>query len=143
MLRGHAVILEFDFKEKGRALKRGKIDGKAHYRKHLLDTAGQGVRDLAFDGDETLVLTGAPLAGDGSASILRWHGAVDCRQSGVHLGPSVSTALTLPCAAADDNPEDLTAWADATWLVVQDSPHFGRVSDESEDYRANIWRLTG
>lgn len=143
VLRGHAVILEFVFREAKGILKPRRIDGRARYRKHLLDTGGHGVRDLAFDGDDLLVLTGTPLAGDGAAAILRWTGAVGSAASAVHLAPDVAPALALPYAAADDNPEGLTAWEDGAWLIVHDSPHPARLSTETEDYRADLWHLTG
>lgn len=143
VLRGHAVILEFELKAKGGLLTPRRIDGKARYRKHVLETGGHGVRDLAFDGDDLLVLTGTPLAGDGSTAILRWRDAVGATASAVHLAPAVSEALVLPYADADDNPEGLTKWDADTWLVVHDSPHPARLTAETEAYHADIWHLTG
>jgi len=143
VLRGHAVILEFEFKAKGGELRPRRIDGKARFRKHLIDTGGHGVRDLAFDGDDMLILTGTPLAGDGSAAVLRWHDAAACTDTAVHLAPAVTTALALPYADADDNPEGLTRWEGDTWLIVHDSPHPARLDGSAEDYHADVWHLTG
>lgn len=142
VLRGHAVVLEMELKETrpGR-LKPRRIDAGRRYRMHLLDLGGGGVRDLALDGDDLLLLTGTPLAGDGQSRIYRWSDALDVRASGLHRGLAV--ALELPYRNAEGNPEGLARWDDDTWLVVHDSPHPARLGDEPATFLADLWHLTG
>jgi hypothetical protein len=102
VLRQMGVVLELQFKltDSGH-LKGRRIDGKHGYRKRLLPTKGQGIRDLAFDQDDILGLTGPTTAGDGAAEILRWHDAVACTRSAVVPHDSGRTHLraALPRAA--------------------------------------------
>jgi hypothetical protein len=45
------------------------------YRRHFLDLAGNGVRDLCWDGDDLLVLAGPTMNLDAAPAIFRWTGA--------------------------------------------------------------------
>ncbi|MEV8465475.1 DUF3616 domain-containing protein [Fluviibacterium sp. DFM31] len=142
VLRGQAIVLELHLKvtRKGH-LKAQRIDGRKRYRLHALDLGGAGIRDLAFDGDDLLLLTGTTLAGDGRARVYRWPGAVQARAAGTH-GP-MAVALSLPYAAASDNPEGLARYDDDTWLIVHDSPETARTPEGSADFLADLWHLTG
>lgn len=144
VLRGHAMVLEFQMGiDRQGHLKPARIDGRRRYRKHLIDTGGAGIRDLALDGDDLLLLTGPTLAGDGSTRILRWKGAVGCTASGLHGGASVTCALDLPYGDAGDTPEGLCRWDATHWLVVHDSPHPERISGRPATYLADLWVLQG
>ena len=82
---GWAVAIEMEMKvTKAGHLKPKRIDGKRRYRKHLLPTRGQGIRDLVFDGDDLLVLTGLSMACDCPAAVLRWRYAASRNRSAVH-----------------------------------------------------------
>lgn len=144
VLRGHAVVLDLEMHLDGRGhLKPARIDGRRRYRKHLIETGGAGIRDLALDGDDLLLLTGPTLAGDGATRLLRWKGAVDCTASGLHAGDSVTCALDLPYGDASDNPEGLCRWDGARWLIVRDSPHPERISGQPATYLADLRTLEG
>lgn len=144
VLRGYAVVLEFEMQTTPYGhLKPARIDGRRRYRKHLLATGGAGIRDLALDGEDLLILTGTPLAGDGATAILRWRDATACRESGVHARDDLALALALPYRDAGDSPEGLCQWDDETWLIVHDSPHPERISGEAATYLADRWHLTG
>ena len=92
VLRGWAVVIEMELKVTGSGhLKAMRIDGRRRYRKHLLPAGGLGVRDLALEGDDLLLLVGPTMASDGPAHILRWRDATSCRTSGVH--PESAVAL--------------------------------------------------
>ena len=144
VLRGHAVVLELVFAlDAAGNLKPARIDGRRRYRKHLIDTGGAGIRDLALDGDDLLLLTGPTLAGDGATRVLRWRNAVGCTESSLHRGDRVAVALDLPYAGTGDNPEGLCQWENETWLVVHDSPHPDRISGQAASYLADLWRLGG
>ena len=143
VLRGHAVVLELEIAlDAAGNLKPARIDGRRRYRKHLIDTGGAGIRDLALDGDDLLLLTGPTLAGDGATRVLRWRNAVGCTESALHRGDRVTLALDLPYAGTGDNPEGLCRWEADEWLVVHDSPHPDRISGQPASYLADLWRLT-
>lgn len=145
VFRGMAVVLELEFKikRKGGHLKARRIEGRRRYRKHLVDTGGQGIRDVKLDGDDLLLLTGPTMAGDGRADILRWRRAVDARASGVVPADQVETLLELPYRGHRDHPEGLVRWPEAArggWLVVYDSPAEERLG-EDKSVTGDIWRL--
>jgi hypothetical protein len=141
VLRGHAVILEFGFKVTGKGrLKPRRIDGRRRYRKHLLPTNGQGVRDLVRDGDDLLVLTGPALSGDGAAAILRWRNGRCDTSSGVVAEDRVVRAQTLPYAGDRDHPEGLAHW-EGDWLVIYDNPAKTRLKENPAQVTADIITL--
>ncbi|MEZ5650878.1 MAG: DUF3616 domain-containing protein [Burkholderiaceae bacterium] len=119
-----------------------RIDGRRRYRKHLLPTRGQGIRDLAFDGDDLLLLTGPTTAGDGAAGILRWRDAVSVTTSGVVPDDGVDHETELPYRGAVDHPEGLVRWFGKNeWLVVYDSPAEQRLDSEPARLMADVWRI--
>jgi hypothetical protein len=131
VLRAHAVILELEMKvTKGGYLKACRIDAKRRYRKYLIPTRGLGVRDLALDGDDLLILCGTPLAGDGPARILRWREAVSVTQSQVVPADRISTAFEPPYRGPVDHPEGMTRMEDGRWLLVYDNPDPDRLGPE-------------
>lgn len=141
VLRGWAVILELDCKITGDGhLKPKRIDGDRRYRKHLMPTRGMGVRDMEFDGDDMLILTGTTMPGDGPAHILRWKDAVNCKTSGVYTEEQAPHIRELPYRGEFDHPEGLCHWGD-DWLVVYDSPHQNRLHPEEDAIDADIFEL--
>ncbi|WP_138465189.1 DUF3616 domain-containing protein [Poseidonocella sp. HB161398] len=143
VLRGHSVILEMRMKVTGGGwLKPRRIDGERRYILHLLPLGGHGVRDLALDGDDMLVLTGTPLDAGGRSAIWRWKDATGHRQGGVRGAREVALARALPYRGNTDNPEGLVRWEDGTWLVTHDSPEDHRIGDGCV-LEADIWRLDG
>ncbi|WP_172326767.1 DUF3616 domain-containing protein [Mangrovicoccus sp. HB161399] len=143
VLRGHTVILEMRVKETSQGwLKPRKIDGGRRYVKHLLPLGGHGVRDLALDGDDMLVLTGTPLASGGRSAIWRWKDGTKARASGVRGAGEVSLAKELPYLGNTDNPEGLVRWQDGTWMITHDSPEDHRIGGGCW-LEADIWALDG
>lgn len=141
VLRGRAVVLELRMKlTRSGYLKPRRIDGDRRYRKHLLPTRGLGVRDLAWDGDDMLVLVGPTMTGDGPAHVLRWKRATGFRAGQVHEEGVVEHVLELPYRGAVDHPEGLVAWGE-DWLVVYDSPSDHRLEGEGSVVTADIWRM--
>lgn len=147
VLRGHAVVIEMRMKVTGDGhLKPRKIDGDRRYRKHILPTDGQGIRDLAFDGDDMLVLTGPTMAGDGPAAVLRWPDALKDTRSMVHAPDRLQHVMDLPYRGAWDHPEGLVSWdgiagGETAWLVVYDSPAEKRISREGSGVTADVWHM--
>jgi hypothetical protein len=82
VLRGIAVILEVKparASTKGNRADRLHLEpigpGGAVYRRHFLDLAGLGIRDLCWQGDDLLILAGATASIDGPPQIIRWTNA--------------------------------------------------------------------
>ena len=147
VLRGHGVILELNMKRPDKTrLKARRIDGKARYRKHLLDTDGLGIRDLCVDGDDILVLVGTPLASDGPARILRWHRALQDSTSGVVEPGRLTPVLDLPYRGAQDHPEGLDllpGGGKRQVIVAYDSPAQSRLSADPPRLAADVFDLEG
>lgn len=76
VLRGWAIILELSLKvdkEDPSILKLKRIgpDGR-RYRKHFLNLGGLGIRDLAVQGADLLILAGPTMDLDGPVTVFRW-----------------------------------------------------------------------
>lgn len=141
VLIDRAVILEFEFKiTKAGHLQAKRIDGKHRYRTHLMPTRGLGIRDLKFDGDDLMLLTGPTSAGDGAAHVLRWKAAPSFTRSQVHSDLDAPHVLELPYRGSVDHPEGLVPWGD-DWLVVYDSPAESRLEGEGAVVTADIFRI--
>lgn len=142
VLRGRGVILEMNMKvTRSGYLKPRRIDGDRRYRKHLLPTRGLGIRDMAWDGADMLVLVGPTMTGDGPAHVLRWKNAADYRTGQVHAEDIVEHVIELPYRGALDHPEGLVAWGE-DWLVVYDSPADHRLEGDGSVVTADIWRMS-
>ncbi|QQA41162.1 DUF3616 domain-containing protein [Pelagovum pacificum] len=140
VLRGHALIIELEMKEKNGFLKAKKIDGRARYRKHFMELEGQGIRDLTIDGQDLLILTGPTMDGDGASDLFRWKGGLAATRSAVH--PAPEKVCSLPYRGALDHPEGITAWSGkGRWLVVYDSPAPERLDDDDQTVTADIFRV--
>ncbi len=119
VLRGWAVLLGLDLHTEGDELVLDDVT------KHFLDLAGLGVRDLARDGDDLLVLAGPTMVLDGPARVLRLGGAAR------GLAPAVARdgiEVVAELAVGDrcDRPEGL-AVLDEGLLVLHDSPSAHRI----------------
>ncbi len=145
VLGGHAVVLELLLKEP----KRGRLKPRAigpsgrRYRKHLLDTGGLGVRDLRLDGEDLLLLVGPTMALEGTAHVLRWHGAVTDETEGMVPIHRLELVADLPYSREMDHPEGLELWPDGgsgAFLVVYDAPGPERLNANSRTVRADVLR---
>ncbi|MEQ8403491.1 MAG: DUF3616 domain-containing protein [Oceanicaulis sp.] len=146
VIGGFAVVLELalDHAEPGR-LKARKLDGGRRYRKHFLDAAGLGVRDLCLVGRDMLVLTGTPLASDGPARVLRWRDALSDTRSGVVDPERLEPVLELPYRGALDHPEGLEvvtgADGERRLMIAYDNPAPERVSSEPPRLVTDLFTL--
>lgn len=137
-----AVILEMRMRTtRAGHLKARRIDGRARYRKHVVDTNGQGIRDMKWDGDDLLVIVGNVLSGDGPTAILRLHGFARRRGGGHVPEARLKRARELPDTGPLDHPEGLVRWKGKDWLVVHDSPGPTRVGDDPPWVDADVWRV--
>lgn len=147
VLRGHGVVVELDFKRPrpGR-LKSRRIDAGRRYRKHVIDTAGLGVRDMCVDGNDLLILTGTPLASDGPSWVLRWRDAIFDTTSGVVESDRIEPVLELPYRGRLDHPEGIaiapgTGRKRRALIVVYDSPAPERIGSDPARLTADVFAL--
>lgn len=131
VLRGWAMVLELRVTRGGnRTVDDPELelapfgsDG-ARYRKHFLDLAGLGVRDILAVGDDLLLLAGPTMDLDGPVRIYRWHGAAHARTSVVVTDEAITCERELPVGVGVDHPEGITLMPGdpSRLLVVHDSP---------------------
>ncbi|MEO0819182.1 MAG: DUF3616 domain-containing protein [Pseudomonadota bacterium] len=147
VLRGHAVILRLALRQRGKLLRARKIEEDRRYALHLVPSAGLGIRDLARDGDDLILLTGPVLGSDGPSHILRWCGGARSKLpsgEGVVASDEVEELLELPYLGPRDHPEGITRWPEAgddAWLVVCDSPAEARLDPARLSVKADIVAL--
>jgi hypothetical protein len=138
----NAVILELRLRPTRKShLKARRIAGRAKLRKHLVDTNGEGIRDMKWDGDDLLIITGPVLSGDGPTSVRRLPGFAQQQERGLFGAEDVRLACDLPDRGGVDHPEGFTKWDGQDWLVVCDSPDPKRVGDEPPYMDAEVWTL--
>ncbi len=125
VLRGWAVILELEprpDRDNPRRLRLAALgDGHdpAPYRKHFVDLAGLGIRDLARNGDDLLLLAGPTMLLDGPSRILQIPGgAARSLPTALHGSDLVRLGPDLPVGDGDDHPEAITVIPS-----VSPSPH--------------------
>ncbi len=132
VLRGWAVVLELrpyvDEDEPDR-LRLHELDDGRRYRKHVLDLAGLGVRDLCPHGDDLLVLAGPTMDLDGPVRVHRWHGAMTVEAPAVVRGKALTREVELPYGEGCDHAEGIGLLDDDRLLVVYDSPSPKRLQD--------------
>ena len=137
VLRGWAVVLEvrpFVDPDDPARLRLRELDGGRRYRKHVLDLAGLGVRDLCPQGDDLLVLAGPTMDLDGPVRVYRWHGAMAVDAPTVVRGDAVTAEVELPFGVGCDHAEGIGLLGppeDGLLLVVYDSPSSLRLEDGS------------
>jgi hypothetical protein len=83
------------------------LPAHAMYRKHFLDLAGAGIRDLGFAGGDLLILTGPPMRGKGTAQVRQWKGALANRGERMLSGKHLPTLLELPYREKKDHAEGM------------------------------------
>lgn len=99
------------------------------YEKHFLDLRGLGIRDLAADGADLLILAGPTMQLDGDAAVYRWADALETRGDSLVERANLPKVLELPYGRGDregvDHPEGmaiLRGEQGRSLLVVYDSP---------------------
>lgn len=79
----------------------------AKYRKHFLDLAGSGIRDLCIAGRDMLVLTGPPMRGKGRAHVRRWKSALAGTGDRLVDRDNLPVLLELPYREKKDHAEGI------------------------------------
>lgn len=126
VLRGWAVVLEIEVAGKA-TLELADFGAKrAKYRRHFLDLAGRGIRDLAFTGSDLLILAGPTMDLDGPSTVYRWRGAARATEAEAIGRDKLERVIDLPYGDGVDRPEGLAVFrapgAPERLLVLCDSP---------------------
>jgi hypothetical protein len=147
VLRGWAAILEIEPDEHQPGMLSLAEMGKADrlVRKHFVDLAGLGIRDLCWRGDDLLILAGSTLASDGAMRIYRLKDAGDLPADSMSRAGSKSLrcVLDLPIVPGGDYAEGISLfpWLDQdAVLVVYDAPAAQRLP-ASGIALADVFRL--
>lgn len=129
VLRGWAAVLQIEPAAADTGLLTlAELGGSGHYRKHFLDLDGLGVRDLARDGDDLLILAGPTMAQGGTMRLYRLRDAVTLEHDSLTDASKgrLVPLFDLPHAASGgDQAEGLvrTVWQGyPAVLVVYDQP---------------------
>ncbi|MFB2836040.1 DUF3616 domain-containing protein [Floridanema evergladense] len=122
VLRGWAIILEISVEESSpNTLKLKKLGDKL-YKKHFVYLSGLGVRELAVDGEDLLVLAGPTMDLDGSVKLYRIKNGVNLPEESL-LKPDA--ILDIPYGKGVDRAEGMVFWhkgEQKSLLVIYDSP---------------------
>jgi hypothetical protein len=151
VLRGWAVILEIETKELDKhTIGLQKIGPKGQkYKKHFLDLAGMGIRELTPAGKDLLILAGPTMDLDGTISVYRWKNAIpDTKKSkkSIVYERKVERLFDTPHGTGEnsgkDKAEGITLIADHQLLIVYDSPSSQRKLGKT-DVVADIVSISG
>ncbi|HEX2202387.1 MAG TPA: DUF3616 domain-containing protein [Longimicrobium sp.] len=151
VLRGWAVVVEVEVKEddeEGLLALRRIGPRKRRYRKHFLDLDGLGVRELAEDGDDLLVLAGPTMDVRAPAAVFRWHGALRAENETIVDRRKLTKAMDLPhdVDGGRDHPEGVCLFYGGglppAILVVYDAASRHRLDDHG-GVRADVFALGG
>ncbi|HYD65966.1 DUF3616 domain-containing protein [Azospirillum sp.] len=147
VLRGWACILELTVRQtKPHRLRLcgGGPDDEA-YRKHFVDLDGLGVRELAIDGNDLLILAGPTMDLDGPVSVYRWAGALASEEGQVVPRDHLVRLLDVPFGAGCDHAEGIARLerpgAAPLLMVAYDSPAPDRRHDGGTAVDADLFEL--
>ena len=119
VLRGWACILEVQVGAKSGDADLKLIDfgdssetrESRKYRKHFIFLGGLGIRDLALDGDDFLILAGPTMSLDSPARVFRWKEALKTISGGDTIASAKADGpakvLELAVGDGNDHPEGL------------------------------------
>jgi Protein of unknown function (DUF3616) len=124
VLRGWAMLLEIEPQLRGdRLLGLAELGDRGRlYRKHFVDLAGLGVRELSRDGDDLLILAGPTMAVDGAMRIYRLRDALALEDGSLttEADGQLASLFDLPTVRGGDYAEGLVPfrWRDHNGLMV-------------------------
>lgn len=134
VLRGWAVVLEVPLVADGGAL----AVGAAGISKHFLDLDGLGVRELARDGEDLLVLAGPTMDLDGPVRVVRWRDALGLRDHSIVPRGRLEALVEVPHGIGHDHAEGLcirpAPGGGRELVVAYDNPGADRLSGDTAVY---------
>ncbi|TFF25224.1 DUF3616 domain-containing protein [Jiella endophytica] len=144
---GFAMIVRMEMKltDKG-FLKPVKLKDGKRYALHAIDLNGQGIRDMNWQEDRLLILSGATTDLEAMQSVFAIENFSADRQ--VYHSGALRRILDLPAIRGSDHAEGI-AVLEATedrgprLLVAYDSPHDDRVDAEKQRIAVDVFELAG
>jgi hypothetical protein len=145
VLRGWATILEIEVRsESPELLALNAIGPRGEaYRSHFLDLDGLGVRDLALDGGDLVILAGPTMDLDGPSRIYRWRKALKAEGPEIVTHHRIDRLLDVPHGKGADHAEGLVLIEGSARrvLVVYDSPAASRLHKGGTAIDADVFIL--
>jgi hypothetical protein len=152
VLRGWAMILEIETHlEDNHTIHLKEIGPKGKkYKKHFLDLAGMGIRELTPAGKDLLILAGPTMQLDGTISVYRWKNALqqtkEVKKMSLVYEQDVVRLFDIPHGtgenAGKDKAEGISLISEDKLLVVYDSPARKRQVGKT-DILADIFPISG
>jgi hypothetical protein len=148
VLAGWAAIIELRLEaaEPGRLELRNVGPQGERYRKHFLDLNGLGIRELTFDGDDLLILTGPTMDLDGPIELFRWPKALDSEQPDAVTRNRLERVMDVPFGDRADHAEGIIFFdrpnSDPALLVIYDSPDPSRLHADAIAVDFDLFPLT-
>jgi len=148
VLRGWAaLVIEIEPKEAadGELALEGIGRKGRPYRKHFVDLAGMGVRDLCWSGDDLLILAGPTMDLTGLQTVWRLRDAADLDDDTISDGSGgrLQRLFDLPIVRNVDKAEGIALYdglGEPGLIVLYDAPSQARKPDETS-YLADVYRL--
>lgn len=143
VLRGLAMLVRIELRatDDGR-LKPRKLANGRRYSLHALDLNGQGIRDLAWQGDRLLILSGATTDLEALQSVFA---LPDFRPDRlVYPREMLGRVLDLPIIRGADHAEGIALMGEPgaeRLIVTYDSPHTDRTDADSHELRADVFEI--
>ena len=145
VLRGLAMLVRLELEETGGGrLKRRRLQNGQRYTLHALDLNGQGIRDLAWQGERLLILGGATTDLEALQSVFALPGFRP--EVAVYPREAVGRVLDLPIVRGADHAEGIALIGEggAERLIVSyDSPHRDRTDADAHTLRADLFEIAG
>jgi hypothetical protein len=146
VLRGWTVVIELQVAEQSTGVL--TLDGLGPsgvvLRRHFLQLAGLGVRDLVVHQKDLLVLAGPTMDLDGPVFIHRWSNALEQSGDSLTFGKDLKRLASVPFGVGTDHAEALTLvpGEGLLGLVCYDSPDKARIQGTNgNEVRADIFTL--
>ena len=128
VLRGWAIILEVQLKEKEEGLLKLKKDEETgdYYQKHFINLHGMGIRELVCQGQDLLILAGPSMDLDGTMEIYRWKNGTQHAGNQLVCRRDIESIHMFPHLGKEHNVDKAEGLAlreqDKALLVAYDSP---------------------
>ena len=127
VLRGWAVLLEVRLKEKkNNKLKLKLLNRKRdRYIKYFVNLNGMGIRELATDGHDLLILAGPTMDLDGTMSVYRWSNVVESQEDHLVTQGDIEELITLPYDSTThgiNKAEGMVMLENGSLMLIYDSP---------------------